>query len=78
MMAVGTEGAALPPASPEDWGRGHPPPVNQQGRMMSMLYAGFLVIASLFAMAALGMLILVAITEVSRLTTPTNSPGMNR
>jgi len=32
---------------------------------MSKLYAGFLVIASLFAMAALGMLILMLITEVS-------------
>jgi uncharacterized membrane protein YqjE len=46
--------------------------------MMSKLYTGFLVIASLFAMAALGMLILIAITDFSRLVAPTNSPtGMN-
>jgi hypothetical protein len=46
---------------------------------MSKLYAAFLVIASQFAMAALGMLILVAITDVSRLAAPTNSDlGMNR
>ncbi len=45
---------------------------------MSKLYAGLLVIASLFAMAALGMLILVVITDVSYLAAPTNSPGMSR
>ena len=46
--------------------------------MMSKFYAGFLVIASQFAMAALGMLVLVAITDVSHLATPTNRPaGMN-
>jgi hypothetical protein len=46
--------------------------------MMSKVYAGFLVIASLFAMAALGMLILVVITDVvGHLMAPTNSPGMN-
>jgi len=45
---------------------------------MSKLYAVFLVIASLFAMAALGMLILVVITEVAHLAAPANSPGMNR
>ncbi len=37
---------------------------------MSKLYAGLLVIASLFAMAALGMLILVVITDVSYLAAP--------
>jgi hypothetical protein len=41
---------------------------------MSKLYAGFLVIASLFAMAALGMLILMLITEV----VAPYSPGMGR
>jgi hypothetical protein len=45
---------------------------------MSKLYAVFLVIASLFAMAALGMLILVVITEVAHLVAPANNPGMNR
>jgi hypothetical protein len=45
--------------------------------MMSKLCAGFLVIASLFAMTALG-LILVVITDVGHLAAPTNSPGMNR
>ena len=45
---------------------------------MSKLYAAFLVIASLFAMAALGMLILMVITDFSHLLAPTNSPaGMN-
>ena len=43
-------------------------------RTMSKLYAGFLVIVSLFAMAALGMLI----TEVSHLVAPSYSPGMGR
>jgi hypothetical protein len=33
--------------------------------MMSNLYGAFLVVASLFVMAALGVLILVAITDVS-------------
>jgi hypothetical protein len=41
-------------------------------------HAVFLVIASLFAMAALGMLILVVITEVAHLVAPANNPGMNR
>jgi hypothetical protein len=41
---------------------------------MSKLYAGLLVIASLFAMMALGMLILFVITNI--LAAPT-SPGMN-
>jgi hypothetical protein len=46
---------------------------------MSKLYAVFLVIVSQFAMAALGMLILVVIADVSRLATTTNSYlGMNR
>ncbi len=45
--------------------------------MMSKLCAGLLVIASLFALAALGMLILVVITDVSHLAAPTSS-GMNR
>jgi hypothetical protein len=46
--------------------------------MMSKVYAGFLVIASLFAMAAIGMLILIVITEISYLVAPTDSPaGMN-
>jgi hypothetical protein len=43
--------------------------------MMSKLYAGFLVIASLFAMAALGVLILIVITDISHLAAPTNSPA---
>jgi hypothetical protein len=47
--------------------------------MMSKLYAGLLVVASLFAMAALGMLILIAITDVGQLAAPTDSTfGMNR
>jgi hypothetical protein len=47
--------------------------------MMSKLYAGFLFIASLFAMAALGMLILIAITDVRHRAIPTNNPaGMTR
>ncbi len=45
---------------------------------MSKLYAGFVVIVSLFAMIALGMLILVVITDVGRLTAPTISYGMSR
>jgi hypothetical protein len=45
---------------------------------MAKLYTSFLLIASLFAMAALGMLILLAITEVSRLATQTATQGMNR
>jgi hypothetical protein len=44
---------------------------------MSNLFAAFLVIASLFATAALGMPILIVITDVSHLAAPT-SPGMNR
>jgi len=47
-------------------------------RTMSKLYAGFLVIVSLFAMAALGMLVLMLIMEVSHLVAPSYSPGMGR
>jgi hypothetical protein len=47
-------------------------------RTMSKLYAGFLVIASLFAMAALGMLILILLTEVNHLVAPSYSPSMGR
>ena len=43
--------------------------------MMSKLYAGFLVIASLFAMAALGVLILILITDLSNLVIPLHNPG---
>jgi hypothetical protein len=51
----------------------------REARMMSKLYAIFLVIASLFAMAALGLLILVAITHVAQLAAPTDSTlGMSR
>ncbi len=46
---------------------------------MLKLYAAFLVIASQIVMAALGMLILVVITDVIRLAAPTNSYlGMTR
>jgi len=44
---------------------------------MSKVYAGLLVAAVLFAMATLGTLILVAITDVSYLASPTERPGMN-
>jgi hypothetical protein len=45
---------------------------------MSKLYATLFVLASQFAMAALGMLILVAIIDISHLAAPTNSYlGMN-
>ena len=37
---------------------------------MSKLYSAFLIIASLFGMAALGTLILVAITHVAHLAAP--------
>jgi hypothetical protein len=43
---------------------------------MSKVFAGLLVLVALFAMAALGMLILVAFTDVSYLAFPTVSPGM--
>jgi len=46
--------------------------------MLSKLYTGLLVIAALFAMAALGMLMLVVIMHIGDLTIPTNNPaGMN-
>jgi hypothetical protein len=46
--------------------------------MLSKLYTGLLVIAALFAMAALGMLMLVMIMHIGGLTIPTNNPaGMN-
>jgi hypothetical protein len=46
---------------------------------MSKLYAAFLVIASQFAMAALGMLILVVIMDVGRsAVSPNQYYGMNR
>jgi hypothetical protein len=48
------------------------------GAEMSKLYAGFLVIASLFAMTALGMLILILITDLSNLVIPSHNPGMSR
>jgi hypothetical protein len=43
---------------------------------MSKVYAGLLVVVALFAMAMLGTLILVAITDVSYLASPTQRPGM--
>ena len=46
---------------------------------MSKLYTALLVIASQFAMAALGMLILVAITDIGHLAAPADQYyGMNR
>jgi hypothetical protein len=46
---------------------------------MSKLYSVLLLIASVFAMAGLGMLILIAITEIEQLIAPTNNPyGMSR
>jgi hypothetical protein len=45
---------------------------------MSKLYSAFLVIASLFVMAALGLVILVVMTNIVQLMAPTNSYyGMN-
>jgi hypothetical protein len=45
---------------------------------MSKLYSAFLVIASLLVTAALGLLILVVITDIVQLAIPTNSYyGMN-
>jgi hypothetical protein len=46
--------------------------------MLSKLYAGFLIVASLCSMVALGMLILVAITDVGHLVAPTDRYGMHR
>jgi hypothetical protein len=46
---------------------------------ISKLYSVLLLLASVFAMAGLGMLILVAITEIEQLIAPTNNPyGMSR
>ncbi len=46
---------------------------------MSKLYAAFLVIVSQLVLAALGLLLLVAITEITHMAVPTkNYPGMNR
>jgi hypothetical protein len=44
---------------------------------MSKIYTGLFVVVALCAMAALGMLILVAIADVSHLAFPTESPGMS-
>jgi hypothetical protein len=47
--------------------------------VMSKLYSVLLLIVSQFAMAGLGMAILVAVTEIDQLIAPTNNPyGMNR
>jgi len=45
---------------------------------MSKLYASFLVLVSLFVMAAFGMVILIVVAEVSHLAFPTNDQGMSR
>jgi hypothetical protein len=45
--------------------------------MLSKLYAGFLVLVSIFVMTAVGMLILVVITDVAHLATTGTSIGMN-
>jgi hypothetical protein len=45
--------------------------------MLSKLYAGFLVLASIFVMAAVGMLIVVVITDLAHLATTGTSIGMN-
>jgi len=45
--------------------------------MLSKLYAGFLVLASIIVMAAVGMMILVVITDVAHLATTQASIGMN-
>jgi len=44
---------------------------------MSKVYTGLLVVVALFTMAALGTLILVAITDVSYLAFHAYSPGMS-
>jgi hypothetical protein len=44
---------------------------------MSKVYAGLLVVVALFAMAALGMLILIAIMDINYLAFPTERPGMS-
>jgi hypothetical protein len=43
--------------------------------MLSKLYTGLLVIAALFAMAALGMLMLVVIMHIGDLAIPTKNPA---
>jgi hypothetical protein len=46
---------------------------------MSKLYSVLLLLVSQFAMAGLGMAILVAVTKIDQLIAPTNNPyGMNR
>jgi hypothetical protein len=45
--------------------------------VLSKLYAGFLVLASIFVMAVVGMLILVVITDVAHLAGTETSIGMN-
>jgi len=45
--------------------------------MLSKLYAGLLVLASIFVMTAVGMLILVVITDVAHFATTGTSIGMN-
>jgi hypothetical protein len=44
---------------------------------MSKVYSGLLIVVALFGMAALGMLILVAISDVGYLAFQTYSPGMS-
>jgi hypothetical protein len=46
--------------------------------VMSKLYVSFLLIVSLLAMAGLGMLILILITDLSNLVISTHNPGMSR
>ena len=45
--------------------------------MLSKLYAGLLVLASILVMAAVGMLVLVVITDVAHLVTTASNIGMN-
>jgi hypothetical protein len=45
---------------------------------MSKLYAVFLVIAAQLGIAALGLLILIAVTDVAQLAAPAIIYGMNR
>jgi hypothetical protein len=47
-----------------------------QSHALSNLFAGFLVIASLFVLAALGTLILMLINDLSNLVMSLPSPGM--
>ena len=51
--------------------------MKRRPRMLSKSYAGFLVLVSMFVMAAVGMLILVVITDVAHLATTGTSIGMN-